>query len=178
MENVKHSTKSVEWYTPYHIIEAAKATLGQIDLDPATTVEMNASIQASHIFTKETDGLNSEWPADVSIFLNPPGGKVGNKSLAGLFWQKLMKHREDGKLKHAIFVCFSLEAAQTTQGKGCPSVLEFSFCIPAKRISFIGENAEAQSPSHANAIIYVPGTEDYTHKFVRAFDYLGLTRRR
>ena len=73
-----------------------------------------------------------------------------------LFWQRLMDHRD--LFKCAIFLAFSLEQLQTTQQ--CePSIIDFDFCVPAKRIRFMTEDGNAgPSPTHANAIVLVSGT--------------------
>ncbi len=81
-----------------------------------------------------------------------------------------MLTREEGKLEHAIFLAFSAEALQNTQGKGCYSICDFAVCIPAKRLHFdtaapIVKNA----PSHSNAIVYVPGRVNRTNIFRDVF---------
>ena len=179
--NVQHSSRSDKWYTPVDIIDRAKHVLGHIDVDPATDAFGNSRIGATYAITKEMDGLSTEWAFmgeqhPVTAFLNPPGWKLGNKSLSALFWQKLMQLRERGALAHAIFMAFSIEAMQTTQGKGCKSIGHFPCCIPAKRLRFDKPDGHvnSQAPSHSNVIVYVPGTQKNIPAFVTAFDPVGL----
>lgn len=174
--NILHSSATDEWYTPLDIILRAQGVLGCIDLDPASDDFGNARVGATYFITKDQDGLVAPWPTNCSVFINPPGGKRGNQSNTALFWHRLMKYRETGNLKHAIFMCFSIEAAQNTQGKGVPSILEFPFCIPKKRVKFDSREGQFSSPSHSNAIIYVPGKVNQTSEFIRQFQPLGLTR--
>ena len=72
--NPRHLSLSTEHYTPPDVVEAARASLGGIDLDPATSVEGNrVFVKAVKIYTADDDGFVVPWKGRV--FLNPPGGK-------------------------------------------------------------------------------------------------------
>lgn len=73
MDNVRHSSASNEHYTPPDVIEAARETLGRIDLDPASSLLANSVVAAMSIYTKDDNGFQRPWHRRV--FLNPPGGK-------------------------------------------------------------------------------------------------------
>ncbi len=153
------------------------SVLGPVDLDPASEPLANERIKANRVITESEDGLLAPWSRG-SVFLNPPGGKVGRHSKTSLFWQRLMRHLDEGHLSHAIFMCFSAEALQTTQGKGCRPVGDFVVCIPKKRIAFdYPAGNSGGSPSHGNAIIYVPGYIDNTGLFVKEFRQVGSVMR-
>lgn len=172
--NVQHSSRTDGWYTPAKILELARTVLNTINLDPASSEEANEQVKASFFYTEHEDGLSVRWIRDCTVFLNPPGGKVGNKSKAGLFWKKLMEYRDAGHLTDAIFLAFSVEALQSTQGKGCKPIAEFPFCVPAKRIAFMpADGSKKSAPSHSNMIVYVPGSLDRTELFVETFKTLG-----
>lgn len=170
-----HSSATALWFTPLDIVVRTKEVLGAIDLDPASDEFGNARIGAKYYFTKEMNGLSTAW-IPGTIWLNPPGGKVGNRSLMQLFWQRLMEHRDAGQLKHAIFMAFSLEAAQTTQRDGQGGILRFPFCVPARRLIFDSRAGPGKAPSHSNAIVYVPGSIDKTQDFFRVFRPVGMCR--
>jgi len=71
--NPRHLSQTNEHHTPPHVIEAARKSLVEIDLDPATTEYANGlRVKAKSIFTAETNGFNKQW--DGTVFLNPPGG--------------------------------------------------------------------------------------------------------
>ncbi|WP_372933923.1 DNA N-6-adenine-methyltransferase [Mariniphaga sediminis] len=72
-----------EWYTPAEIIRS----LGDFDLDPATSVEayrLNQS--AKQIYTLEEDGLKQPW--NGRVWLNPPY----SNPLAKRFLEKMAEH--------------------------------------------------------------------------------------
>ena len=167
--NIQHSSASNLWYTPPHIIQMVRMVLGDIELDPASDEVANEIVQANNIFTEEDDGLLQDWDTEGSIFLNAPGGRLGNKSLSIEFWKKLMV----SEFSHAIYMGFSVEHLATSQHKGCKSMLEFPFCIPAKRIRFVSPLGNKSAPSHSNVIVYVPGAIDATRKFKEVFTGLG-----
>lgn len=167
----RHSMDTPEWYTPTPIVEAAREVMGSIDLDPASHEEANERVRAARFFDAEINGLEREWSGRV--FLNPPGGKLGAKSLTGLFWSKLMRHYVSLRVPEAIWIGYSLEQLQTLQhAESNFSPLDFSMCVPRRRIAF-DENAamraarqakqisdgkkptELTSPSHANYITYL-----------------------
>lgn len=168
MSNVKHSSASVEWYTPADIVDAAREVFGgSIDLDPASCEQANNTVKARRYLSGY--GLEADWSGAASIFLNPPGGKLKGKSLPMLFWKKLMETDPFGE---AIVICFSIEQLQTSQLTG-HSMADYPFCIPRRRIPFNSPEGGKSQPSHANAIIYVPGYLDNTEQFVDNFSQFG-----
>ena len=49
---INQDSNNVEWYTPPEIIEAARATMGNIDLDPASSCAANKIVKA-HVYYKK-----------------------------------------------------------------------------------------------------------------------------
>lgn len=172
--NIQHSSRSDAWGTPPYILNAVRQTVGCIDFDPASSAAFNEQVQATEYFTE--GALERPWPVkDKTVFLNPPGGKTGNRSNTVLFWQRLLEFR--GEFKHAVFLAFSLEALQTTQKPERASIMDFPFCVPNKRVRFLYENGlVGPSPSHSNVIVYVPGTLNYTHQFITCFSAIGAIK--
>lgn len=166
--NIQHSSRTDEWYTPRDIIECVYNVLGLIHLDPASCDVANTSVQAIRYIGEEENGLTSQWGNPDSVFLNPPGGKIGNRSRAQLFWDRLMSER----FGHAIYMGFSLEQMQTTQ-RSDRSILDFPFCVPSRRIRFVSPEGKKNSPSHSNVIVYIPRDINHTSKFVDVFRSLG-----
>lgn len=67
--SVLTSQGTIEWYTPPDIIERARALLGGIDLDPASSDTAQRWIQAAEYYT-ETRPAPATWAGRV--WLNPP----------------------------------------------------------------------------------------------------------
>jgi len=173
MSNVKHSSSSAEHFTPPAIIEAARDLMGHISLDPATTRLANSQlVKADNIYTTKTNGFTKVWHGNV--FLNPPGGwcdekgrplsRQGGQSSAKAWWFKLAAEYK-AYVRSAIFIGFSVEILQTTQGLThlesiLPTPSQFPICLPAKRIRFFLQEGrkfvESSSPTHSNVIVYLP----------------------
>jgi hypothetical protein len=196
----RHSSESSEHYTPPAIVDAARAALGGFDLDPASCPEANAWIRADRIFTREDDGFRRPWLG--RIFLNPPGGlsddqqrpvklKCRETGACGLpvphthdgvessqkkWWFKLARELAAGRVRAAIFVCFSIELLQNTQCEtpaGLRIPLDFPICFPARRVSYVKPGgAIGTAPPHASAIV---GLGLDPRAFASAFAAIGRT---
>ncbi len=192
--NVQHSSRHDKWYTPLDIIESVRFVLagesGPIDFDPCSDEFGNSRVKAR--WYENEDGTDwYYWPQKVtrrvspllpdtergiSVFVNPPGGKTKNRSSPVLFWEALLDFRSRGSLSHAVFLAFSIEQLQTTQ-QCAESMLDFPICIPRKRIKFDTSGPTLpRSPSHSNAIVYVPGSCDNTLEFVKEFSKYGKVK--
>lgn len=184
----RHSSETGEHYTPGYIVDAARATLGGIDLDPASCPEANALVRARKIFTREDDGFTKSWHGKV--FLNPPGGLSDNQQRpvkpkcretgscglapghthAGVeanqkkWWFKLMREYQSNRVSAAIFVCFSIELLQNTQVEtppGLPIPLDFPICFPKRRVPYLKpDGSVGAQPPHASCIILVQDRVD------------------
>jgi hypothetical protein len=89
-------SRSDEWFTPVPYIKAARAVLGDIDLDSATCAFAQSRIRASSFCTKQHDGLKQRWRGRV--WLNPPFSRIADFT-AKLDRQRLgerWRGREDG----------------------------------------------------------------------------------
>lgn len=200
-QSAKHSDATVEHYTPKAIIDAAREAMGgRIDLDPASCLEANrALVQARGFYSEKDNGLLRPWQGNV--WLNPPGGaldenlvakKNGRLSSTKVWWRKLLREWQSGRVEQACFLAFSMEAIQSTQNysEAYPwagidrGLASFQVCIPSYRIRFVtpaddGELRIGVSPTHANAIAYLPphhvigGGETDQERFARAFRSIG-----
>lgn len=170
--NIQHSSGRDDWQTPDEILDAVRDVLGGIDLDPASSEEANSRVGAMQILTEADNALDCPWPMDCRVYLNPPGGKIGNKSKTKLFWRRMMEYRKDGFLLHGIFAFFSIEGLQNTQSETY-SAMDFPLCIPKKRVQWVHPTEEKHQPSHSNAFIYIPGHLNDTDHFIKIFSQIG-----
>ena len=200
MTTILHSSASSGWMTPIHIVARARAVIGPFDLDPASDPLANSRISAVRFFQLADHdgqgGLGGSWHG--SIFLNPPGrcdgtpcvsvseaakrkaAKEGREvkqcvcDLPFRFWRRLLETRENGHLRHAIVVLFSVQQLQSFQSDIGLSPLNFPVCIPATRLAYDrSAGGKAVQPPHASAICYVPGEKDATIEFVKVFSEIG-----
>jgi hypothetical protein len=171
----QHLSKSVEHYTPAHVVEAARRTMGGIDLDPASCEVANKTVQAAEYFQEFDDGMSAHWHGRV--FLNPPGGRTPDgwrrhyrtASNACAWWRKLMEEVAFGRVKEAVFIGFTLELLRSAQGSKWGHPFDFTICVPSERLKFSGA-----SPTHANVIVYLGPNVD---RFEREFSPIGRVKR-
>lgn len=195
MTLAQHLALSNEHYTPAPVIEAARAVMGGIDLDPASCAVANETVKALAFFTKDDDGLGRAWgsSADPSrVWLNPPGGSVrwhkeyrrwalkapGDKvairdyeSHSLVWWTRLIDEYRSGRVREAVFLAFTLEMIRLSQHtpikRIAPEpVVHFHRCYPRERLRFGGDGGN--QPTHANVIAYLPPRdEDRASSFER-----------
>lgn len=168
--SAQHSMKSVDWGSPIRVLKLARKVLGSIDFDPASSKRWNRNVQADDY---SRDGLSPgvHW-GPGTVWLNPPGGLIGRASKALAFWSRLLEEIEQGNVSHAIYCAFNIE--QLSRSQQCSkAMLDFLVCVPDKRLKFLQRDSTPNSPSHSNAIVYVPGSIDRSKKFIRVFSKLG-----
>jgi hypothetical protein len=92
------SSASNEWYTPSRYLDLVRQVFqDEIDLDPFSSEAANKIVRARRYFTKEQDAFTQDWTCK-NLFTNPPYGKVGNDSQAGIacaavvagYWSKVI----------------------------------------------------------------------------------------
>jgi len=86
------------WFTPSHIIDRVRATLGTIDVDPASHEIAQDLIQAETFYTEETNGLDKDWGG--TVFCNPPYSAV----LIKKFTAKFLAESENGNMSEGIIL--------------------------------------------------------------------------
>jgi hypothetical protein len=69
---VGNNSGQYEWFTPEAYLDAARAVLGAIDLDPASTAEANETVRAARFYTAADSGLADGNPWAGRVWLNPP----------------------------------------------------------------------------------------------------------
>jgi len=131
---VLHSSKSDEWGSPTHIVEASVKVLGGIDLDPCSNLG-KPNVPAKKHYTIEDDGLAHEW--EGRVYLNPPYGRTIQK-----WTSKLINSYEGGSITAAI----ALLPARTDT-KWFQEFAPYARCFVFGRLRFVGATALAPFPS-------------------------------
>ena len=156
--HVTHNSGNNEWYTPAYIIEAARKTMGTIDLDPASSDIANQTVGATTYFTVDNDGLPKEWFGN--IWLNPPySGK-----LIGKFVDKLLL----SDFKQAIVL-----VNNATDTKWFAKLANYANAVvfPRGRIKYLSpDGVTHNSPIQGQAILYFG---DNVNSFKRYFSDFG-----
>ena len=148
-----------EWYTPSNIIEAARNTMGSIDLDPATSEIANQTIKATEIFTEETNGLDKTWSGNV--WLNPPYAQP----LMTEFSDKLLK-----ELSNISQACVLINNATETNWFQDLVIVSSAHCLVKGRVKFLDVNGKPGAPLQGQIILYFGSDLD---KFYDNFNIFG-----
>jgi ParB family chromosome partitioning protein len=135
-----------EWCTPKEYIELARAVLGTIDLDPATNVKAQETIQATKFYTEGDDGLQYEWHGRV--WLNPPYAQP----LIAEFVSKLCQELRSGRVTAAILLTHN--CTDTSWFHEIIGVADL-ICFTQGRIKFYEPSGEVgANPTQGQAFSY------------------------
>jgi len=159
-----HQSKTDEWYTPPQYIEAARAVMGSIDLDPASDPTGQQIVKAETFYTKAQDGLAQPWAGNV--WLNPPYGKIGNVSNQALWSQAMIYHYTEGHIEQGIMLVNAVPG-----NKWFRELWGWPICFTDHRIKFLSPDGEPQkSPTHSNVFVYLGR---HVGRFARHFEDFG-----
>lgn len=159
------SSESVEWFTPRRYVELVRQVLGEIDLDPASSVAANLVIGAKTFYTASDDGLSKEW--NGRVFMNPPYGRTDeHPSLAAAFCNKALEEHAAGNIEACIILVNSLHSQAWQR-----PAYDHPICFVDHRIQFVsGDGEENKNPTFQNIFIYL-GSD--LAAFKRAFSTIG-----
>lgn len=156
--HVSHNTGESEWYTPKPYIEAARATMGTIDLDPASSDIANKIIQATKYFTSEDDGRKQLWAGNV--WMNPPY----SQPLISEFCDILARTYRDKDINQACVLVNNATETNFYQNllNTCNAV-----CFIKGRVKFIDKDGkESGAPLQGQTILYFgPDRDRFTDNF-------------
>ncbi len=160
--HVSQNSGNNEWYTPPEYIEAARAVMGNIDTDPASSDIANETVQADTHYTADDDGLAHDWRGRV--WMNPPYAQP----LINDFCQKFaMDYRQGFITKACVLV------NNATDTKWYQSLLEHAgaVCFVFRRIRFIDEQGNPSgAPLQGQTVLYFG---DNTDLFTSEFSQFG-----
>ncbi len=160
--HVTHNSGNNEWYTPSEYIVKARAVLGDIDLDPASSAIANETVQATRYHTIADDGLCQPWRGRV--WMNPPY----SGDLIGKFAAKLAAHVRAGEVTAAIVLVNN--ATETAWFGELVSVAQ-ALVFPKSRIRYLKPDGEPMATGlQGQAVIYIGPAPDL---FLQVFSAFG-----
>lgn len=134
----QHLSMTNEHFSPPWLVEIARCLMGGIDYDPASSRIANQQIVKAKFFsTEEDDSLRRpDWSilnsaSKPRVYLNPPGGKIKNRSGQQIFFNRLYKEWVDGNIQEAFYVGFNLNILHLA-----PKILDFPVGILADRVRY------------------------------------------
>ncbi len=149
-----------DFYTDGRIIEAARAAMGAINLDPASHAIANRVVCAERFYTVRDDGLTKPWHG--CVWLNPPFSQ----------WQswvpKILHEWQSGQVQALCVLCATRTLTAhyfVPMHKNCSA-----WCVMHGRIPFWGGRAAAPDDGHA---VFYFGHD--APAFRQAFDEIGTT---
>lgn len=149
---------SPDWWTPKKYIDAARKVMGGIDLDPASCVEANKTVQAKQFYDEKTNGLDKIWKG--RIFLNPPYSQIGPE-----FIEKFI-HDFESTFNEGIILVNS----RATDADWFQPLFEGIICFTDHRIDFDSPGEKKTSSTHGSCFIYFGPNQK---KFADIFSEFG-----
>lgn len=161
--HVGEATGETEWYTPREYIDAARAVMGGIDLDPASSDQANKTVGAKTYYTIKDSGFDHDWHGRV--WMNPPYATA----LVDEFAEHLVANHKMKRVTEAIVL---VNNATETHWFGNMIRISSAVVFPQGRISFIDKDGQPSgAPLQGQAILYI-GTK-HTSRFLDHFSKFG-----
>lgn len=156
-----------EWYTPQMYLELARACLGEIDLDPASSVHAQKHVKATKFFTKSDDGLKHEWHGRV--WLNPPFTQPEIVH----FVEKLVHEVGAGRTTEAIVLTHNYTDTRWFHhaANACNAV-----CFTRGRVKFYDSNGVIAAPTQGQAFFYFGENVDCFREHFGDVGFIGVIR--
>lgn len=160
---IQQTSGCSEYFTPSPIVEAARAAMGGIDLDPASCQEANDIVMAGIIYTKESNGLDSPWFGRV--WMNHPFGRGLNEA-----WiSKLLEEVSSKRVEQACCITYACTSEKWFQ----PLLKQPQAFLFPRTNYFLPDGSVLRGVTKGSVVTYFGPNE---MKFRKAFEKLGTVK--
>ena len=159
--HLSNNSGSNEWYTPSEIIEAARACMDCIDVDPASSEAANKIVRASTYYTIEDEGLSKSWSGRV--WMNPPYGQP----VIAQFCEKLLNSL--GSIEEACVLVNNATETEWFQSMACACA---AICLVKGRVRFLDPTGSpSRTPLQGQTVLYFGNRPQ---RFAEEFSKFGI----
>lgn len=163
-ELINQTSLDVEYYTPWTIIEAARKTMGGIELDPFSSMAANTRVKADRIFTVADDGFAHNWVCK-SLWVNHPFGREYNER----FVEKLEIEYTRGHVGAACCITYAC-----TSEKWFQPLLRRPQCFLTPRTNYYLPDGTLKRGVTKGSVVTYFGPN--VRKFIECFEHLGIVK--
>lgn len=162
-QHINQDSGNTEYYTDPKIIEAARRTMGGIDLDPASSPRANEVVRAKAIYTKEDNGLSRAWRGRV--WMNHPFDRRTNR-----LWIAHLKLEHD--IWNMTQACCITYAA--TSERWFRPLLDYPQCFLVPRTNYyLPDGTIKKGVTKGSVVTYLGPNVD---RFKAEFSKLGVVK--
>ena len=161
------------WYTPISYVEAARAVMDGIDLDPFSSEKANETIRATRILTEDRSAFVNAWrkdkrkyPNGVRVWMNPPYS-------SGLITRAIETFLENLNAGHIEQAVILVNNATDTQWFRALRERSTAVCFTHHRISFEAPDGKRVSGNTRGQTFFYFGSESRAEAFVVEFSRFG-----
>lgn len=172
-----------EYYTPAPIVDAARETMGSIDLDPASSEIANSVVKAYLYYTKDQNGMQQDWFGNV--WMNHPFGRAEAACLEDC--AKDHSHHDTPNFGNAAWIrklfeewnAHNISAAccityVATSEKWFRPLLDCPQCFLTTRLNYRQPDGSVKKGVQKGSVVTYLG--DDVERFRRAFKHLGVVK--
>jgi hypothetical protein len=144
--HVAYNSGESEWYTPPEYLDAARATMGSIDFDPASTSQANERVHAAVFCDAACDGLTQPWHGN--IWLNPPYAQPLISQFASAAAEKFTA----GEFAQACVLVNNATETSWFQRLLCAAT---AICFVRGRVRFLDPQGLPGAPLQGQIVLYL-----------------------
>jgi len=158
---------SDDWYTPPEYLDAVRAVLNQIDLDPFSSNTANQVVKAQKIFSLEHSAFEHEWSVTphTRVFMNPPY----SAQLIGRATQRFLQQWQQKKITEGIVLVNNATDTRWFQSLAQEAAM---LCFTNHRISFWNSDGKKISGNTRGQVFLYFG--EHPEVFRQVFSTFGI----